>query len=66
MVNNSSINSQDHTYPTGYLADPHTEKIKVFLLFFVKFLMVFKITNIEIWGMGTDAAYNSHLMNKSK
>lgn len=29
MENNSTINSQDHTYPTGYLADPHLDKIKV-------------------------------------
>lgn len=24
------------------------------------------MTTFEIWGMGTDAAYNSHLKNKSK
>jgi len=31
IINNSSISSQDHTYPTGYLADPHLEKLKVFI-----------------------------------
>lgn len=29
IVNNSTVNSQDHTYPSGVLAGPHVEKLKV-------------------------------------
>ena len=74
--NKSYCTPSDKTYEPGYLLDPKIKNLKVIdwlkdLLKFIEWLynnvvkFYVKICDIEIWGLGAEAIYNTQLLLRS-